>query len=293
MPNVRIVTDSTAHFMSPDFPARHQVTVVPLTIRLGDTCIKDTGDLDALQFITRLTAGGSMPHLIAPGADEFEGIYENLIESTNHILSLHISGRLTDTVRNARRAAEELVGRAEAMVIDSRTTSIGLGILVEQLALAAESGASMGELVRQARGLIPRIYGVFYIEALDYLEHAGRIGTAQTMLGTMLGIKPILALEDGEIMPMEKVRTRAQGVEKLVEFVGEFTELERLTVLHGNQNGMSETRQLIDRLSAEFPSVPCLSALFSPSLAAQIGPHGLGVVVFEGEVDEASPQPRT
>ncbi|MFQ5408756.1 MAG: DegV family protein, partial [Anaerolineales bacterium] len=186
----------------------------------------------------------------------------------------------------ARAAARDVMGTVETTAIDARTTSVGLGYLVEKLALAADSGADLAELVRISHGIIPKIYGVFFIESMDYLEHSGRVGPAQAALGEMLGIKPVLTLEDGEIMPMEKVRTRGQGIEKLIEFAGEFTSLDRLTVLHSYPNGGAETRLLLDRLAAEFPSVNCPTVLFKPSLAAQIGPHGLGVVVCEGPEDE-------
>ena len=287
MPNVRIVTDSAAQFLDPDFVSEHNVTVVPLSLTFnGQSAIPDV-ELDNSQFITRLAAGEIPPLVSAPSRNEFIASYEDIATSSTQLLSIHSSAKLTDTVQNARQAAADLMGKIEAPVMDSRTTSVGLGMLVEELAIAANTGASLGELVRKAHGLIPRVYGVFFVESLDYLEYTGRFGPAQSTLGAMLGIKPILALEDGEIIPMEKVRTRAQGIEKLIEFVTEFTDLERLTVLHSHPNGDWETRLLLDRLSTEFPDVACPTLLFSPVLATQIGPYGLGVIIFDSEASES------
>ncbi len=286
MPNVRIVTDSAAQFLDPDFVSKHNVKVVPLSLTFDGQATFPDVDLDNRQFITRLAAGEIPPRVSAPSREEFFAGYEEIATNSTQLLSIHSSAELTETVQNARKAADDLMGKIESIVMDSRTTSIGLGTLVEELAIAAENGAPLSDLTRIAHGLIPRMYGVFYVETLDYLEHTGRVGPAQSTLGKMLGIKPILALEDGEIIPMEKVRTRAQGIEKLIEFVTEFTELERLTVLHSHPNGDSESRLLLDRLSTEFPDVACPTVLFSPVLATQIGPHGLGVIIFDSKASE-------
>ena len=129
------------------------------------------------------------------------------------------------------RASKTLLGRCEIVPLDSMTLSVGLALLVEKAAQAAEGGASLEEVVHQARSQLSHVYSVFYVNGLAYLRHTGLLSDAQTILGTMLDIKPFLTIEEGELIPMEKVRTQA-AVDKIVEFVAEFSALEQLVILH-------------------------------------------------------------
>jgi DegV family protein with EDD domain len=287
MPNVRIVTDSTAHFRQPDFAARNNVSVVPLTIHFGKQMFQEGREIDADEYYRRVAAGGPLASAASPSPEAFLGLYEDLAKSGEPIVSIHLSSKLSNTWRNARAAADTLLGRCQVMVIDTLTTSVGLGLLVEAAAEAAARGESLDEIVRIVRGMIPRLYVVFFVESLDYLEHSRRLGKAQARLGTMLGIKPFMTIEEGEIVPMEKVRTRQQAVEKLMEFITEFSSIEHLAILHGAANHTDETRQLLERLALDFPGRQWEVTTYGPSLATQIGPDSLGVIVFEGEEELA------
>ncbi len=290
MPRVRIVTDSSAHFLDPSFPAKHDVTVIPLSIRFGDEAFRDGVDITTPEVFQRVAAGAPLPMAEAPPAREFAAVYERICGANGNILSIHLSSKLSRTIANARAGADEVLGRCKIHVIDSLTTSVGLGLLVEAAALAAERGAAEDEIVRVVRGMITRLYAVFFIETLDWLARAERIGKAQSVLGSMLGIKPFLTLEDGDIVPMEKVRTRQQAVEKLVEFVVEFSNIEHLVVLHGGVPDSDDTRLLLERLATEFPGRQWPVQTYLPALATFLGPNAMGVVVCEG-VDEADGPP--
>jgi DegV family protein with EDD domain len=283
MPNVRIVTDSTAHFREPDFANRYGVSIVPLTIHFGKQAFLEGRDIDAAEYYQRVAAGGPLASAASPSPEAFQALYEELAASGDPILSIHLSSKLSHTWRNAKAAADMLLGRCQVMVIDTLTTSVGLGLLVEAAAKAAARGESLDDIVRIVRGMIPRLYVVFFVESLEYLEHSRRLGKAQARLGAMLGIKPFLTIEEGEIVPMEKVRTRQQAVEKLMEFITEFSAIEHLAILHGAANHTDETRQLLERLALDFPGREWEVTTYGPSLATQIGPDSLGVIVFEGQ----------
>ena len=289
MSPVRIVTDSTAHFFDPAFPAEHNVTVVPLSIRFGPQSYTDGIDLDNPRFFERVAAGGPIPTAHAPTPQQFAAAYEGICRANEDILSIHISGKLSHVIRNARAGADEVLGRCKIQLIDSLTTSIGLGLLVEAAALAAERGAPQEEIVRIVRGMIPRMYAVFFIETMEFLAKAERIGKAQAMLGAMLGIKPFLTLEDGDIVPMEKVRTRQQAIEKLVEFVVEFSNIEHLAILQSGAEPTDDTRLLLERLAMEFPEREWPVLPYSPTLGTIVGPNAMGVVVYEGEGEPEGP----
>jgi DegV family protein with EDD domain len=158
---------------------------------------------------------------------------------------------------------------------------MGMGILVEAALDAARRECSFEETVRIVRGLVPRIYTVFFSENLEYLKRGGRIGEAQALLGTMLGIKPFLTLEEGDIQPMEKVRTREEALEKLAEFVSEFDIIEQLAIIRGMYKRNDEIELLLERLHALFPALDVPVIHYGPVLAAHIGPDNLGVIVYE------------
>jgi len=134
--------------------------------------------------------------------------------------------------------------------------------------------------VRLIRGMIPHVYLVFFVEALEYLEREGRIGKAQALLGSMLNIKPILIVEEGDIIPLEKVRTRPRAIDKLFEFVAEFAQIQEVAILQAGSD--QEAAELVERLKLVFPDreFPVLS--YGPVLASHIGPGTMGVIVYEG-----------
>ncbi|MBN1202616.1 MAG: DegV family protein [Anaerolineae bacterium] len=281
MRKVRIVTDSSAHFTDPGTVERYGIEVVPLTIKIGSQSFREGIDLDADTFL-RLAGNNSMPTgLVAPSVEQFAALYSRLNQETDQVLSLHISRQMSATWSHARAATKTLLGRCEIDVLDSMTTSVGLAMLAEAGAEAAKAGASLEEVVRIVRGMLPHVYTVFYVESLDYLRNNGLLSEAQSILGAMLNIKPFLTIEEGELIPMEKVRTQAQAIDKLVEFVAEFSGLENLVILQNMPYPTDQTRALQDRLAAEFPGRNFPWVMYGPSLATMIGFDGMGVVVHE------------
>ena len=286
MPKVHIVTDSTAHFEDPATPQKLGVTVVPLTIQFGRQYFKEGIDLTEEEFFSRMATSPQPPTLHAPAADDFRATYGSLIKSTDKILSLHISSKLSQTCARAKTAAEDYLGRCQIVTLDSWTTSVGLGILVQAAAQAANEGKSLGDIVRIVRGMISHIYAVFFVDTLDYLEHSGLIGKSQSILGTMLGIKPFLSIEEGEIIPIEKVRTRDKAIDKLVEFASEFTNIERGVILQSAQTPTDDTRLLLEQLEMTCPGLRFPVMRYGPTLACQLGPDSLGIFIYEGATGE-------
>jgi DegV family protein with EDD domain len=287
MSKVHIVTDSTAHFEDPTTPQRLGVTVVPLTIQFGRQYFKEGIDLTEDEFFNRMATSAQPPTLHAPAADDFRTVYGSLIKSADKILSLHISSKLSQTCARAKTAAEDYLGRCQIVVLDSWTTSVGLGILVQAAAQAANEGKSLGDIVRIVRGMISHIYAVFFVDTLDYLEHSGLIGKSQSILGTMLGIKPFLSIEEGEIIPIEKVRSRDKAVDKLIEFASEFTNIDRGVILQSGKMPTDDTRLLLEQLEMTCPGLKFPVMRYGPTLACQLGPDSLGIFIYEGVTGEA------
>ncbi len=285
MSRIQIVTDSTVQFCTPGFADDHRFTVVPLTVHLGALAYREGSELTTEQLFQRVAAGAPLPVMEAPTAEQFTAVYQELSRQTDQILSIHVSSKLSDTVQNAQASSGAIKGRCKIEVIDSLSISAGLGALVEIAVLAAESGASLEETVRQVRSAVPRLYAVFLVESLTYLAHAGRANPAQALLAEMLNVKPFLTLEEGDLAPMEKTRSRVQAVEKIIEFVTEFTDIRHLAILRGVASQPADAQQVRERLEAAYPKRTWPVATYGPSLAALLGPDALGVMVCEDEVE--------
>ncbi|HEC33591.1 MAG TPA: DegV family protein [Chloroflexi bacterium] len=281
MSQVYIVTDGDAH-LDPDLARRLGITVVPLTVRVEGEVYQDVDGARNEELLARMARDRCRPAIVGPTADELERVYQRLTRATDCILSIHSSARLSPIFRNARTAADAFLGRCDIMVMDSQSTSLGLGILAREAAKMAQAGCGLGEIVRHIRGMITRIYIVMFTDSLDYLERSGRISKSQCILGTMLNIKPFLAIEDGEIIPMEKIRGQDKGVDKLAEFAGEFTSIEEMAILQNVSYSTHETVLLRERIEGLFAGTSFPILVYGPVLASHVGPDGLGLVTYEG-----------
>ena len=278
---VKVVTDSTAQ-IEPEVAKRLGITVVPLRVRLGDETFREGVDITAEEFLHKLGRSSLMPSTHPPSVEDFRAVYERLSRTTDEILSIHVSSKLSRTCDNASIAAQALLGRCEIAVVDSLSISMGLKILATTAAEAAARGWSLDEVVRLVRGMIPHIYVAFFAKSLEYLEREGRIDKAQALLGAMLNIKPFLVIEDGEIIPLEKVQSCDAAVEKLFEFVAEFSRIEQMAILQSTPELTAETKLLIEHLEMAFPGLQFPIMVYGPVLACHIGPEGMGVIVYEG-----------
>lgn len=285
MSKVRIVTDS-ASIIKPAVAEQLGVTVMPLIVRIGDGNYQDGQDLDHEELLLRMTRDRIHPRIVGPTVDDFRQMYSQLTRHSNQIISLHSSASLSLVHREAQAAAQEFLGRCDILVMDSETLSLGLSILVEEAAQLANENVSLSEITRQIRGTLRRIYIVLITDTLDYLEHNHLINPTQAILGAMLGIKPFLAIEEGKIIPMEKVRSRERAIDKLAEFANEFSEVEQIAILQSTLYPTSETKMLQERLDVVMPNREFPILLYGPLLASQIGPDGMGLVVYEAASKE-------
>jgi len=291
---VYIVTDSAAT-IEPAVVKRLGITVVPLTVRIehpqaGVRDYQDGTDLDHEELLLRMAQDRIKPKIIGPTAEQFRRVYSHLVRRTDQIISLHSSASLSLICREAQLAAREFLGRCDIIVMDSETLSLGLGILVEEAARLASESIPLPEIMRLIRGVIRRIYIVLITDTLDYLEHSRLISPAQAIVGTMLGIKPFLAIEEGQIIPLEKVRNRDRAIDKLVEFASEFSDIEQMVILQSTSYPTEETKLLQERLALAAPGKEYPILLYGPLLASHIGPDGMGLVVYEGKNRETLPR---
>lgn len=284
MSNVRIVTDVTA-YLDAEFIQKHQITVLPMQIRFGEETFVIHPNEDVTRLFEQMAAGPARISRATTSTRALELAYNQLSRETEEILVILASSKLSDTFDKAQAAAPAFLGRCRITVLDSMSTDWGLGLIVKEAARAATDGQPLDEIVRLVRGMLPHIYIVFLIERLDYLERGGRLGVAQALLGTTLRIKPLLLVEGGDIVSLEKMRTRNMALDKLVDFVAEFATIREVVILHSPlDDEMTEMiADLQDMLSEVLPGREFPVVEYGPLLACHIGPEALGVVVYEGD----------
>lgn len=265
----------------PALVERYGITIARNRIHFGSETYVDSTEMDADHFFKRASREDVYPHITPPTVEQYIEIFTRLSRETDKIISLHASRSLNNSWQNAKTAMETLLGRCQIEVIDSQTTSAGLGLLAEITAKTIEQTPNMDEVVREIRGAIGRIYSIFYVDTLDYIKHQTLIGEAQAMLGSMLGIKPFLTIEDGHLITMEKARTRSQAVDKLVEFVLEFGSVDQVIILQNSPFMTESVRMLQDRLAAELGKRDFPTILYGPTLGCALGLDATGVVVVE------------
>ncbi len=284
MSKVAIVTDSTAYFpkqMLRGLP----VYSLPLHVLWGENNYLDGVDITPTEFYQRLQTTKVMPTTsqVTPGA--FIGLYSKLIDEGYDILSVHISSKLSGTLDSASQAKDQLPG-ARIALADSETTAMAMGFIALAAARAAVEGATLeecAELVEQAKAKT-EVY--FAVSTLEFLRRGGRIGGAAAFLGTALDLKPILALQDGKVEAIEKVRTMSKAIDRLQDIVVKRTNGARpirLAALHAN--APKEAAQLLERVRGLFNVSDVADAVItevSPVLGTHAGPGTVGIVFMSG-----------
>ena len=285
MTPIHIVTDSSARFLDPTTAKHPLLTLASVTIRFPDQVVEEQPNLGLNDHRSLFEANPGQGLAEPPTTQQLEGIYTELQQRTDQIISIHTSAGISNAYRNAVRASESFRGRSNIQVIDSTTLSAGLGILISNALKAVDRGATLDEVVRLVRGLIPRLYAVFFLDDLIYLERNGLVSRSQAILGNMLGVLPFLTVEHGRLITMEKVRNRLRAQEKLIEFVTEFSAIEHLVLLHSGPEPDEEVRLVAERLQAMYPDTAISFINYGPAAATYIGLNGLGAVVLENEAE--------
>jgi DegV family protein with EDD domain len=277
---VKIVTDSNAYLPNSDLIEELGIEVIPLMVRAGTHTYPERINATDDSLMKKLAKDPEKIGILTPTVAQMRDLFQRLGQTNDRIVCIHSSGALNDVAEAARKAAAGFMGRQRIVVLDTLTTSAGMGLIVEAAARVAAQDAPQAEVVRVVRGMIPHIYTLVFSDTLDYLAMWGRLGPAQTMLGTMLGVKPIATMEDGDLLPVEKVRSYGRAVDKLYEFIAEFSKIEQMFIFQHDL--LTEAEQLLQRLEGIYPHREFPVIGYPPSLAVHVGPKAMGVIVYEG-----------
>ncbi len=278
---VRIVTDSTADIL-PELRERYGIITVPLTVQFGMDIYRDGIDLTPEEFFARQEAG-PFPTTAQPPVGVFEEAYRQLQgEGASGVCAIIFSAKLSGTYNSAALAAKNLEGEFPVEVIDTLSASMGVGYLALEAARMAEGGASLDAISARVRELMPEVEVLFVVETLKWLERGGRINKAKSLLGSVLSIKPLLRLHEGQLEPFQQPRTRSKAIEAMLEWIKGFPDPAGVTVFHdGTAATRAEVEGIADRLAAWIPRERITITHYSSIYAVHIGPRATGAIILK------------
>jgi DegV family protein with EDD domain len=276
---IKVITDTTAG-LSLDIANRYEIPVIPQIINFGEKSYYEGVDIDNATFMKMLSASRELPKTAAPPPELFVQEFKKYLPQVDTILCIHPSTEISGTVRSATMAAQEFPD-ADIRVIDTRTVGSSLATLVQLAAEWVEEGKDANLIETNLKQMIPnnRIY--FLVDTLEYLAKGGRIGGATALLGSVLKIKPILALKDGRVDQFEKERTQKRAISRLIELVKLQASRDGgayISIMHAAVPELAD--EFAEILCAEFGlrSIPILDV--PPAIVVHGGPGILAAAFF-------------
>ena len=277
---VKIVTDTLSDITS-GLAGELGLTVVPLYVRFGDEIFKDRVEITSEEFYRRLVYEDILPSTTQPTPHDFITVYEELAKETDEILVIVVSSKLSGTYQSATQAIDMIKSKCKINVVDSLRVAMAEGLIVMSAAKAVKNGANLDEATEYAKKAVPRSHLVAYFDTLKYLAKGGRIGKAQGLLGSMLSVKPILTIKDGEMAPLTRVRSLSGGFDHLYSVVANAGKLESLAVEHATTP--DDADKLVERFSPIYPKDDIHRAVISPVIGTYSGPNALAVSFLTAE----------
>jgi DegV family protein with EDD domain len=278
MGTVRIVTDSASDIPA-EAAAELDITVVPLAVQFGATSYLEGVDLTAAQFYGLLASDPNFPRTSQPSVGRFEEIYRGLIGDEVEIISIHISSKLSGTFNAASLAAANLPG-SHIHLVDTLTASMAEGVYVLTAARLAATGQSAAEILAALEALRPRVFVMFMLDSMTHVQRGGRIGRAQSMIGSLLSIKPLLTIEAGLVTPRQRARTVTRALQEMANAAKERAPLVEVYVMHGNA---PEAAEQLAALLRPYVRGTLHIAMLGAAIGTHAGPGTLGFVSVSEE----------
>jgi DegV family protein with EDD domain len=272
---VRIVTDRTCD-LPIELEKELDIINIPVYLIFDKTSFRDGVDISTDQFYQKLLHEPVYPTTSQPTPQDFADAFNKLSEEPDGILAIHISKKLSGTINSAEQAVKMVNTKGPIEILDSQSVSMGLGILVIAAAKMAKQGKNLAEISAAVKKMVPNTKVFILFDTLEFLAKGGRIGKAKSLMGSILNVKPMIALKEGEFVPSGQVRNRTRGKEKLLEFANSLKDVEDLAVIHSTTP--DEARDLANSITS-FPKDRIHVQRVGPVLATHAGPGVLGITL--------------
>ncbi|NMC54374.1 MAG: DegV family EDD domain-containing protein [Chloroflexi bacterium] len=279
MNSICIVTDDSAQFLTPQFPGSSFTHILPNQIHLEGKSQK----ISSVRDLPKTAGEDFHPRLEGPSTESFRQLFQHVGQSFNVIICILNSSHLTSSVDNAREAAAGFHGAPVIQIIDSGSFSIGLGLIVQSAAKAIQQGANGVEVERIARDMIQRSYAVICAPGLSYLSSNHFLDHAQASVGEMLSIFPVYSLEDGNLVPVDKVRNHRHAIIYYQEFIEEFDDLENIAFLQSAPPNPQDTRLLREFVHENFGGAVFSEHSINLPCASLFGPRTTSLFLVESQ----------
>jgi DegV family protein with EDD domain len=283
MSKIAIVTDSTAYIPS-DLVQKYNLSVTPQVLIWGEETFRDGVDIQPDEFYARLKTTKVMPTTSQVSPATMKSTFEGLTEKGYEVLGIFIAAKLSGTIQSAVQAIEMMGSAGEKVkIVDSTTTAMAMGFVVLTAARAIEDGASLADAIALAEKARNHVGVYFAVDTLEFLHRGGRIGGAQRFLGTALNMKPVLAVIDGHVEAVERIRTKGKALDRVLELVKEQVANKapvRLATLHAAAE--PEARTLLDKATKEFNATESILSSVSPVVGTHAGPGTVGLAYMAG-----------
>ncbi|MGA7911484.1 MAG: DegV family protein [Candidatus Dormiibacterota bacterium] len=268
---VAVVTDSTADLPN-DLAATRSISVVPLTLHFEGRTYLDGVDITPAEFYRRLPNATAHPTTSQPSPGRFAETYTRLLEDHTEVVSIHISEKLSGTYASARQAAE-MTAHKRVRVIDSHVVSMSLGLVTLAASVLAAQGMDGASIQSRIEEMRDGVETYFSVATLEYLRRGGRIGRAGALMGSVLQVKPVLCIRDGQVTPLERVRTFERALNRIVELTRAVDRGGGVCIIVGHADAEADA----ERVARELETVA--ETLLIQPLGPVVGTHaGPGVV---------------
>ena len=232
MSSICVLTDSAVQFTQPGFAGRDDVRVIPFDVELNGIIYPEGEGTRAIN-LPPYAGNGLKPRLLAPSSEKFYQVFVSLSSHYREVVAVLTSCELSQAYANAEKAAAAVKSQITVTLIDSMTTSVGLGLLVQIAAEAAAQDMHLMEIERRVRKAVPRVYTIISTVGLSYLSQSGFVDPAQAVVGELLGLIPIFSLEEGKLSAIEKARNQRGVLDFFQEFLSEFDNLQHIAFVQG------------------------------------------------------------
>ena len=276
-----VVTDSSA-YIPEEALGDLSIPVIPLWVHFGDERFRDGVDIDPPTFYQRLQTGAAFPKTSQPSAGEFWDFFRQAGAEAAGLVGIFVTSKLSGTVANAEAARAELSDML-IRVVDSLSTSMGMGFMVLAAARAAAAGRSLDQVVAAAEEMRERVQLLFAVDTLEYLHRGGRIGGAKWLLGTALNIKPLLHMKDGTIEPLAQVRTKRKAIARMLDVAEERLGGRRMAEASViDANSPEEGDAVAEQAKERFGLSQVYRTVLSPAIGTHAGPGTVGITFYAG-----------